>query len=320
VVSRRAFPRFTLLVAALAGGLLLTSVARAETVTVRDNAGRPISFDVRAPDVDVEWYARVLRRAAHGNEIARVTFRIVEPEDLARTCGSAAAGCYRGGRSRAVIVLPSNQSTETAHTLLHEYGHHIDATVAVAGVREPNGTPSWWTARDMQRWVAEGVAVRDYSQGWSHAIGEIFAEDYAQLHIQYQYKIGWLSPPGAEIRTALKKDLEGAPATPSPPPPVELVRRGVIAGGETRTLPFGLLGPDRRVTFTVSLTSTTGAAVQARAELRCGSRSIVRSFGPTGTVTIQQRGLGPAQCEVALVSKSVQPQRYTAKLRLAVEV
>jgi hypothetical protein len=37
-------------------------------------------------------------------------------------------------------------------------------------------------------------------------------------------------------------------------------------------------------------------------------------------VTIQQRGLGPAQCEVALVSKSVQPQRYTAKLRLAVEV
>lgn len=319
MVSRQALPRFALLVAALAGALFLASVARAETVTVRDDAGRPISFDVRAPDVDVEWYARVLRRAAHAEEISRVTFRIVEPQELATTCGRAAAGCYRGGRSRAVIVLPSNQSTETAHTLLHEYGHHIDATIAVSGVREPNGTPSWWAARDVQRWVDEGVAVRDYSQGWSHAIGEIFAEDYAQLHIQYPYKIGWLSPPGAEIRRALKADLEGAPASPSPPPPVEIVRRGVIAGGETRKLPFGLLGPDRRVTFTVSVTSTTGATVQARAELRCGSRNVARSFGPSGTVTINQRGLGPDQCEVALVSRSAQPQRYTATLRLAVE-
>jgi hypothetical protein len=303
----------------LLGALAFSGVARAELVTARDDAGRPITFDVRDADADVGWFASILRRTAHGDEISRVRIRIVSPSALPGACGRSAAGCYNGGRSGGTIVLPSTQGPGTAHTLLHEYGHHVDAATGVPGLPEPNGTASWWRAREMERHVAEGRVARDYSLGWSHAIGEIFAEDYAQLHVQYPYKIGWLSPPGPIVTAALRADLTGVPARPAPSPPLEIVRRGVLAAGQTRTLPFGLLGPGRRVTFTVTLTPASGATVRARASVRCGSRAFAKVITRPGRpVTIDRAGLGPARCEVALRSTSGTAQAYAARLRLAV--
>ena len=317
MVFRRSFLPIVLL--ALLGALGLSAVARAEVITARDDAGRRISLDVRDTGADAGWFGSILRRAAHGDEIARVTIRIVPSEALSSYCGDGAAGCYNGGRSGGVIVVPSTRTAGTAHTLLHEYGHHIDAATGVDGVPEPNGTPSWWRARDMARLFTEGRVARDYSIGWSRSIGEIFAEDYAQLHVQYPYKIGWLDPPGASVTAALRSDLMGAPAAPAPAPPLEIVRRGVLAAGQTRTLPFGLLGPGRRVTFTVALTPGAGAKVKARASIRCGSRTFARSITRPGQpVTIARSGLGPASCEVVLTSTSQTAQAYAAKLRLAV--
>jgi hypothetical protein len=304
---------------ALLAALSLSSTARAELVTARDAAGRPISFDVRAAGADTGWFASILRGIAHGDEISRVTIRIVPSEALASYCGGEAAGCYNGGRTGGVIVVPSLRTSSTAHTLVHEYGHHIDAATGVAGVPEPNGTPSWWRARDMARLVSAGQVARDYSSGWSRSIGEIFAEDYAQLHVRYPYKIGWLEPPSASVSAALRADLSGAPAQPAPAPPLEIVRRGVLAAGQTRTLPFGLLGPGRRVTFTVALNPGAGAAVKARASIRCGARSFSKAITRPGLpVTIDRSGLGPARCEVVLTSTSPTVQAYAAKLRLAV--
>jgi hypothetical protein len=310
-VHRRLAP---LLLLGLLGALLLASTARAELVTARDAEGRPISLDVRDSTADPAWFASILRKAAHGNEIARVTVRIVAPEALSGSCGDGAAGCYSGG----VIVVPSSRTSSTAHTLLHEYGHHLDAATGVAGVPEPNGTPSWWRARDMAQLHAAGRVARDYSIGWSRSIGEIFAEDYAQLHVRFPYKIGWLGPPGAPVTAALRADLTGAPARPAPAPPLVVARSGVLSAGQTRTLPFGLLGPGRRVTFTVALRPGAGLPVRARASIRCGSRTFSRPVTRTGQVTIDRAGLGPARCEVALTSTSQAPQAYDARLRLAV--
>jgi hypothetical protein len=319
VVFRRHLVPLVLL--GLLAALTLSASARADVVTARDNAGRPITFDVRDSGVEVDWFASILRKAAHGDEISRVTIRVVAPDALRSYCGGGAAGCYNGGRSGGVLVIPSSRTSGTAHTLLHEYAHHIDAAVSVSGVREPNGTPSWWRVREMERLAAEGLVARDYSLGWGRSIGEIFAEDYAQLHIQFPFKIGWLDPPDAAVMTALRSDLAGAPATPSPAPPLEIVRRGVLAAGQTRTLPFGLLGPGRQVTFTVALTPGAGAGgkVRARAAIRCGSRTFAKAITRAGTpVTINRLGLGPASCEVALTSRSTTAQAYDAKLRLAV--
>ena len=82
--------------------------AAAREVVLRDDEGRAIHFDVRA-DVDVAWYAGLLRRAAHGDEIERVTIRIVDWHELGERCGRDAAGCYsRRKGNRGVMVVPTN--------------------------------------------------------------------------------------------------------------------------------------------------------------------------------------------------------------------
>ena len=313
----RALAPLAVLIAALA----LPGHAQAEKIVLRDDEGRPITFDGRAADVDVEWHANLLRRAAHGDEIGGVTIRIVEPDDVRRRCGPGAGGCYRGGDGRGTITLPAGEGSTIAHTLIHEYGHHLDYSIEVPGVPEPDGTPSWWRARGMSDLLAQRRVAFDYSLGWSHATGEIFAEDYARLHLRLPYRIGWLSPPGPDVRAALRRDLEGVPAAPSNPPPLVIERSGVLEPGAVERVPFGLLGPGRRVTFTVWLEGMSRRAPRARLQLVCDrSPAAVATLGQSRlSATIDRRNLGPDRCHAVLRSTSGTPHRYAMKLRLAVE-
>ena len=182
--------RRVLAVVVAAAALVAAPAALADTITAQDDQGRTITFDVRAPDVDVQWHANLLRRAAHGDEIERVTIHVVSADELRGRCGSGAAACYGGSRTTARIVVPAGESAQIAHSLVHEYGHHVDAWRGVgAASREPNGSAQWWAARGMSQLLADGQVSHTYSLGWEHAIGEVFAEDYAQLHLQTPWRI-----------------------------------------------------------------------------------------------------------------------------------
>ena len=215
--------------------------AAAAEVVLTDNEGRSIRFDVRVDGVDAEWYAALLRAAPHKDEISTVRVDIVSWDELASTCGRGAAGCY----SRNVMTVPAEQSEENAHTVVHEYGHHLDRSTAVTGVREPNGTPVWWRARGMERLVQLGSVATTYALGWERSIAEIFAEDYAQLALgDGRYRISWLSPPDATILAALKADLGLGPepeiVAPPALKPVSISRRGALraeAGRRDRLRP-----------------------------------------------------------------------------------
>lgn len=309
-----------LLVAALFLGV--AAKAQAQTLVLEDRQGRPISFDVLAPAVGVEWYANLLRAAPHGDEIRGVTVRIVPAAELPAACGADAGGCYRGGRGRGLIVVPAGRTAWVAHALVHEYGHHLDHSRAVGGLPEPNGTPGWWEARGLKSLLDAREVAFDYSLGWTRSVGEIFAEDYTQLSLQTSYRIGWLSPPAESVLAALRSDLGAAATPPSTPPadPVVVVRRGTLTPGKSRALPFGLLGPGRRVTFTAQVGGARARGTRARVELVCGSRRTVKTLrrGQSST-TIDARGLGPDSCRVALVSTSRTPLSYVVRLRLAVE-
>src|SRR6187402_1952301 len=101
----------TLVVSVLAvlAAAVLAGPATAREVVLRDGEGRTIRFDVRA-DVDVTWYAGLLRRAAHADEIERITIRVVDWEELAERCGGRAAGCYgRREGNRGVMVVPAGR-------------------------------------------------------------------------------------------------------------------------------------------------------------------------------------------------------------------
>src|SRR5688500_9734873 len=163
MMSRRRCASFLV---ALVAALAFATAAGAEIVTRTDSEGRTITFDVRTPDADVDWYAAVLRAAAHGDEISRVTIRIVPEEDVPALCGAAAAACYAPGGDGGRMVARVGKDLRVAATFLHEYGHHLGRSWGVRGVRELNGTPVWWELRGMAALSAQGAVAFDYSRGW----------------------------------------------------------------------------------------------------------------------------------------------------------
>ena len=168
----------------------------------------------------------------------------------------------------------------------------------------------------MARLVEERAVAFDYSRGWERAIGEIFAEDYVQLHLRVTSRIDWLPPPDDAVRAALRRDLENVPETPIALPPLVIVRTGALRPGGAHSVAFGLVGPGRRVTATARL---VGSA-RGRLVLRCDGRTITTAVVTTGRpATIDRPGLGPAVCRVTLTSTSTATRRFTMRLRLAIE-
>lgn len=314
----------SLLVAGAAATAVATG-ASAELVPKQDTQGRTITFDVQAPAVDVDWYAGLLRAAAHGDEISAVTIRIVPEQQVAALCGAGAAACYSSGRQGGQIVVPAGKDLRVASTFLHEYGHHLDRSWRVSGVQELNGTPVWWQTRGMAQLLQQDRVAFDYSLGWSHSIGEIFAEDYAWIHIPYQYSIPWLTPPDAAFKAALLAELGGPPTAEIPETPAAgplvISRSGALAARRAQALPFGLLGPGRRVTLTATVSRPTRAGARARVEVVCnGTRVASRIFGRgVRTRTIDVPSLGPGECQARLVSTAGVRMTYTLRLRLAIE-
>jgi hypothetical protein len=278
---------------------------------------------VRA-ETDVGWYAGVLRRAAHGDEIERITITIVDWRELGERCSRAAAGCYvRRSGNRGVMYVPAGRSTELAHTLVHEYGHHVDASRRHGGLDEPNGTPLWWKARGMADLVAFR-SVRDrYEVGWDRSIGEVFAEDYAYTNLHGIYKIAWLERPSATVQQAIRADLGLArpPVIRTTKPalkPVVIVREGTLGPDERVTIDFGLLGPNRLVRLQGLLNA--GSGTRGRVEVTCGSSLRSRQLTRASSVSLELAGVGPGQCEATLANTGVRDGRFRFIVRLALPV
>lgn len=314
----------TALFAALAAALAIAaSTADAAIVTAQDTQGRTITMDVRAATVDTDWYAAILRAAAHGDEITNVTVRIVPEPDIERLCGGEAAACYTGRRSAPTIIVPAGKSAGLASTLLHEYGHHLDTAWRVPGVPELNGTPVWWNLRGMASLVQRNQVAFDYSLGWSHATGEIFAEDYQYIHTGDHYSIPWLSPPDDALKAAMFGEF-GSPQAglpDSPEVPLVITRRGTLTPRNSYNVPFGLLGPGRRVTYTATVSRPQRKGVRARASIICDGRVVAsQQFGKgRSTRTLDIPNLGPASCQARVTSTVGVSLAYNLRLRLLIE-
>jgi hypothetical protein len=318
--------RVVVLLLGVLGSLVFAGHAAAREVVLRDNEGRTIRFDVRA-DADVEWYAGLLRRAAHGDEIERVTITIVEWRDMRRWCSQIAAGCYsRRSGNRGLMVVPAGRGSDIAHTVVHEYGHHVDASRRHSGLDEPNGTPLWWKARGMAQLV-ESRSVRDrYQVGWDRAISEVFAEDYAYTNLRRSFKIDWLERPSRVVQQAILADLGLAkpPIIGTTKPalrPVVIVRQGTLEPNGRVAIDFGLLGPKRRVQLDGVLTGA--GATQGRVAVSCGSTFRARALAAAGSTSLVLPSIGPAegeasmQCEASIVNTGPSAGRFRFTVRLA---
>ena len=163
---------------------------------------------------------------------------------------------------------PAGRSFDIAHTLIHEYGHHVDASRRHGGLDEPNDPALVEGAR-----MAELVAVRSvrdrYQVGWDRSISEVFAEDYAYTNLHRGYKIAWLDPPSRVVQQAIRADLGLAepPAITGTKPvlrPVVIVREGTLEPNDRVEVDFGLLGPNRRVRLDGTFRDRANAGVRGR--------------------------------------------------------
>lgn len=313
--------RRTVLLALSVLSLAFAAPAAAAEVVVQDAEGRSIRFDVRAEGVDVEWYAALLRAAPHADEISTVRIDLVTRADLAETCGRAAAGCY----GRRVITIAAVQSEANAHTLVHEYGHHVDASRGVAGAPEPNGSSTWWRARGMARLVQLRTAYHGYAREWDRNVAEVFAEDYARLARPGDaHRITWLEPPNEAVLAAILHDLGlGPEPTITRPPqlkPLSLNRSGRLARTQSVSVPFELLGPGRRVRATVEMAGAATNGVRARLELRCDGRLLRTRTLATGmrVVSIDRPDLPAGECAVRLTNTGGATRAFTLTVRLSV--
>lgn len=313
--------RRALVLLSLLASLAFAGQAAAAEVVLADDQGRPIRFDVRAEGADAEWYGALLRAAPHGDEIADVRIVLVSRDELRTVCGRSASGCY----SRGTITVPADESEDNAHTLIHEYGHHLDSSTPVAGAREPNGTSTWWRARGMERLLQLGSVYRSYVRGWDRSLAEIFAEDYAQLvRPGSPYGISWLDAPNETILAALRFDFGLGPEPAIAPPPalkpITISRSGSLRRRGTATIEFGLLGPGRRVEATATFAGAKEKGARAALEIRCDGRRVSLSTIAAGTtkVTVDRRNLGPAECTATLTSRSASVRTFTLAVRLSI--
>ena len=313
-------------IAVLAGSVIAMVAAGGAGAAIerfKDGEGRTITFDIKATNVDTAWYAKLLSDATHRDEIRSVVVRIVRPDRLVHNCGPGASGCYSYRRGRGRIVVPAGRNADVAHTLLHEYAHHIDRTSGHRGLPEPNGTRAWWAARKMGIRLNRGKVAFGYQIGWERSIGEIFAEDYAQTQLATRYGISWLPRPDAAVVAALERDLGELPTAPAQPDvePLVLRRSGQIEPDQRRVMPFGLLGPNRRVTFTARVGGRNLAGTRARLVLECGSVRLTKPVRRgTAVARIDRRKLGPANtCAAWLVNTSGRTLTADLTLRLAIE-
>ena len=314
--------RRALLLVTVLLSLAYAGEAAAEEVVLADGEGRSITFDVRAENVDVEWYAALLRAAPHSDEISTVRIDLVTPAELDERCGGDALGCY----ARKVIVVAAAESDTNAHTLVHEYGHHVDASRGVADAPEPNGSSTWWRARAMARLVELGSVYRSYIRGWDRSIAELFAEDYARLaRPGSRHRITWVEEPNEAVLAGILHDL-GLAAEPTitvPPQlkPQLISGRGRLAPKQSATRPFSLLGPGRRVRATIEVAGATAPGIRARLQLRCDGRTIATRTLARGmrVVSIDRPNLGPAEsCAITVTNTGGAARAYTLSVRLTV--
>jgi hypothetical protein len=332
----------TVLATALTIGAAMTSGATAAQQVVDDSQGRPITFDVQAAGVDVRGYAAILDRALHGDEISDVVVRVIPESRIAQECGSGALACYRwSSRGGARITVPGLPPARVTSSLVHEYGHHVDATYAhLDGARGLDGTARWWRARGMAQLLSSGQVAFDYSLGWPRSVAEIFAEDYSTLNApQTRHGISWLGSPAPPVLDAIRADVGGGAPAPNPgrsgsgetkppgaPPSAtspaggrpgkraksRFRERGRIPARRRRSIPFPVQSV-RRVRAVVRVTKGKGRR-PLKAVLRCNATTIAaRQLRKRRPAVLVARRVTPGQCTVRLVAK-----RSPVKYRLAV--
>jgi hypothetical protein len=185
-----------------------------------DDSGNIFSIDSAVPAYDLSLPAAVLNSTYHKAEIKKISVHVITLAAMAETCGdSQAIACYRPMAGGYGELWFAADDSDWIHSLVHEYGHHIDNQLGniaqLKGYGYGNGcTTSSDGSRDwfFLRMTATNTtdADRFYCNGtdWEHLLPELYAEDFVVLNGIDNWQLSSAQPPNADQLDGLKYDID----------------------------------------------------------------------------------------------------------------
>jgi hypothetical protein len=207
--------------ALLPAGAHVASTARAVArAAFADASGRVITIDSTVPAFDLTAAANVLNSTFHGAEISNVVIHVKTLAEIATICGDKQAlACYQPSNT-----VPGHgelwfaaDDTDWIHSLVHEYGHHMDNQIANLEQLhqygrgggcyvDSDGTRDWFFER-IGASNTSGTFTCDGSD-WEHLLPELFAEDFVVLNGIHNWQLSSAQEPNSRQLKAMKYDLE----------------------------------------------------------------------------------------------------------------
>ena len=186
------------------------------TQTFTDEHGHPITLSTDPPGVNLSVFAAVLGGTIHGDEITQLRIEVVSLAQTGATCGNVdAVACYMPddpARSAAGQMWFAADDPDVIHTIVHEYGHHMDnqlLNLNSLGLCDysSDGSRDWFFERDLHDdIVGEGFGCR--SETWELLLPELFAEDFVVLNGIDAWMLPSAPPPTQGQLDALAYDID----------------------------------------------------------------------------------------------------------------
>jgi hypothetical protein len=276
--------------------------APARTERFRDGDGHVITVGTDLADVDLRPVAALVAGTLHRGEVERLRVRVVAMSDMPSACDPAAVACYAPeagteiGRARGEMIVAADDP-DLAHTVVHEYGHHIDAQLwnfpAGGPCRGLDGSRRWLFARELAGGLLQEAGCGD-EVPWERLLPEVFAEDFVALNGIRDWELPDLAAPTPAVLDALRADIQ-LPYTPR-----RRAVRGRLASGGRRSVTFRAAA-HAFLTLTLSGSSRagldlelrpTGARAAVARSARAGSRERLQAVVPPGAYRVVVRATG----------------------------
>lgn len=182
-----------------------------------DSHGHRISLTTDVPDFDLLQVASVLGALEHGPEIEAVRVHMTTLDAIRGICGEEAVACYQpndSDHSDAGQIWAGVDDPDWIHTVVHEYGHHVDNQLL--NLRHLNfgcsfandGSRNWFFEREVEDDILTTGISCDPDSDWEYLLGEVYAEDYVALNGITNWMLSSVRSPTQAQLDALSVDME----------------------------------------------------------------------------------------------------------------
>lgn len=207
--------------AILPSGARIAATPRAvASATYSDAQGRNFSIDTTVPGYDLAPAAALLNSTYHKAEIAKLTVHAIALSAMNATCGDPQAiACYRPMSGGYGELWFGADDPDWQHSLVHEYGHHMDNQLAnIAQLKSygygngctisSDGSRDWFFFRITASNTTDADRIYCNASDWEHLLPELYAEDFVVMNGIIGWQLSSAQPPNNDQLKAMKFDID----------------------------------------------------------------------------------------------------------------